>query len=82
MSEVFTAMDRMNELQVGENMNLEYKWKDNDISQLLRPRFIDILRVVNGIAKGFKNNVSKLSQSEIAMFCYCHFHLLFSVQCI
>ena len=35
MSEVFTAIDRMNELQVGENMNLEYKWKDNGISQLI-----------------------------------------------
>ena len=47
MAEVFTAIDRMNDLQVGENMNLEYKWNENGIPQLIVQLNFQLVRTNN-----------------------------------
>ena len=52
MSEVFTAIDKMNELQVGENMNLEYKWTDNGIPELIVQLNFQLVRTND------KNNIN------------------------
>ena len=54
MSEVFTAIDKMNELQVGENMNLEYKWTDNGIPELIVQLNFQLVRTND------KNNINDL----------------------
>ena len=48
MSELVAALDKMNNLQLGENMNIEYKWTNNsNIEELLTQFYFQLVREAN-----------------------------------